>query len=268
MGINDSGQIVRSADRDGFIATNGDYVVVDVPPGPRFTGTAFSGISNAGQVVGYYTPYHYFSMDVITYSDNGFTMLGFVNSVGSALRSVAGINNLNQVVGTYDGGGVGGTHGFLYVNGAVSQIDVPGALATGATGINDRGQIVGSFIDSSGLRNGFLDTDGAFTTIAVPGASSTEVLGINDRGDVVGFYVANSGTHGFLERDSLFTTLDVPGAFNTELHGINDSGQIVGTFIPNPSPEPPSVSLFVAGLAWIVFLSRRNASRRISRDES
>src|SRR4051812_49847134 len=54
-------------------------------------------------------------------------------------------------------------------------IDVPGAFFfTLASGINDAGQIVGSFSPSRFVGNhGFLYTGGSFTQIDVPGASST-----------------------------------------------------------------------------------------------
>src|SRR5262249_3091653 len=45
-----------------------------------------------------------------------------------------------------------------------TQIDVPGAFFTLAFGINNAGQIVGSFDNSTG-RHGFLDTGGIFTQL-------------------------------------------------------------------------------------------------------
>ena len=56
-----------------------------------------------------------------------------------------------------------------------------------AFGINDAGQIVGPFIDSTGV-HGFLDTGGSFTQIDVPGAISTQAFGINDAGQIVGVF--------------------------------------------------------------------------------
>src|SRR4051795_5836147 len=68
-----------------------------------------------------------------------------------------------------------------------TQIDVPGASFTQAFGINDAGQIVGTFQDSTGP-HGFLDTGGSFTQIDVPGASFTTANGINDAGQIVGTF--------------------------------------------------------------------------------
>ena len=50
-----------------------------------------------------------------------------------------------------------GEHGFLYDGGVFAPIDVPGVSSTFARGINPRGQIVGSYGDSTGLP-GFLAT--------------------------------------------------------------------------------------------------------------
>src|SRR4051812_4413319 len=70
-------------------------------------------------------------------------------------------------------------------NFSFTQIDPPGAFSTGANGINDAGQIVGGFNDSTGT-HGFLYTGGSLTQIDVPGASFTTVFGINDAGQIVG----------------------------------------------------------------------------------
>jgi uncharacterized membrane protein len=118
-----------------------------------------------------------------------------------------------------------GDHGFLDSGGAFTQIDVPGASYTYASGINNAGQIVGN--SSFGA---FLDTGGSFTQINVPGATSTEALGINGAGQIVGDFIDSKGQHGFLDSGGTFTQIDVPGATSTVAKGINNAGQIVGGF--------------------------------------
>ena len=81
----------------------------------------------------------------------------------------------------------------------VTTIDVPGAAATDAFGINERGQIVGFYSEPSpGPSHGFLLDSGTFTTIDVPGADSTIAFGINDRDQIVGIYTAGGPVHSFL----------------------------------------------------------------------
>ena len=118
-----------------------------------------------------------------------------------------------------------------------TPIDVPGATQTQPMGINNSGQIVGFYWDSSFQSHGFLDENGTFTTIDVPGNSGfTEALGINNHGDIVGQYqtaVSDSGGtsffyHGFIYDGSTFQTVDVPGQESVELTGINDNGVAAG----------------------------------------
>ena len=78
-------------------------------------------------------------------------------------------------------------------------------LATGgdtqAWGINDAGQIVGFYEDSSLKLHGFLYSNGTYTTLDDPSASangSTKAFGINATGQMVGDYINASGFHGFL----------------------------------------------------------------------
>jgi uncharacterized membrane protein len=82
-----------------------------------------------------------------------------------------------------------------------TTIDVPfsGVSETQAIGINNRGQIVGFYNDSTGM-HGFVDDNGRFDAINVPipGAIGTELDGVNDRGQIVGAYVDAGGIHGFL----------------------------------------------------------------------
>jgi probable HAF family extracellular repeat protein len=50
-------------------------------------------------------------------------------------------------------------HGFVYDRGVFTSLDVPGASATVAFGINARGQIVGAYDDTdTGVFHGFLAT--------------------------------------------------------------------------------------------------------------
>jgi probable HAF family extracellular repeat protein len=113
----------------------------------------------------------------------------------------------------------------------VSQIDVPNATYTDAVGINNRGEIVGSFSDAQGRLHGYVWRRGTFTTLDFPaqGVLATVAKGINDRGEIAGFYVqSGSDIHGFVWHGGTFTQIDAPGASITYLHGINNRGQAVG----------------------------------------
>ena len=98
-----------------------------------------------------------------------------------------------------------GVHGFVWDDGDVTTIDVPGATATLVLGINNHGDTVGSYIDADGRYHGFLRyRRGVVTTLpdapgADPTSGGTQPAGINDRGHVVGLaYDAAGGSRGFL----------------------------------------------------------------------
>src|SRR5258708_3959725 len=96
-----------------------------------------------------------------------------------------------------------------------TTIDVAGSFGTVASGINDTGQIVGSYNGVSiNPYDGFLLSGGSYTTFDVPSAFSTHALGSNNVGQMVGGYVDRLGTsHGFLRSGSSYTTLDLPASF-------------------------------------------------------
>lgn len=114
-------------------------------------------------------------------------------------------------------------------------IEHPDATATSLSGINARGDVVGSFTDADGMSHGFLLRDGVFTTIDVPGAHGTDARGISPAGDIVGGYwlpdepMAN--IHGY-RRNAAGTIeyIDYPGQINTIPQRVLPSGAIVGCY--------------------------------------
>ena len=106
--------------------------------------------------------------------------------------------------------------------------------------INERGDVVGEFIDSTGVTRGFVRfSDGSFSAPIVDPNDTvgfTEGRGINNSGTVAGDYVISDGTlHSFFLSGSTFTEYDVPGAVQTNLLSINDAGDFTGGFDPDGS---------------------------------
>jgi probable HAF family extracellular repeat protein len=110
--------------------------------------------------------------------------------------------------------------------------DVPLAVETVPSGINDRGQIVGAYC-MTGCRptHDFLYDRGNFITIDVPfsGVGATRAFGINNRGQIVGNYDDSSGTHEFVYDENRFSRLG-NFAFSTTARAVNDRGEIAGIF--------------------------------------
>jgi probable HAF family extracellular repeat protein len=119
-----------------------------------------------------------------------------------------------------------------------TTIDVPGAVFTSASGINARGDIVGSYTDGTGRAHGFLLRDGEFTTIDFRDAAGTVVAGtgaagIGPSGEIVGTYsvVGESAVsaHGYrLTTQGEFVAVNYPGHINTTLQRILPDGTILG----------------------------------------
>ena len=115
----------------------------------------------------------------------------------------------------------------------LATFDYPEALDTSASGINESGDVVGSFVDGLGQTQGFVRfADGTFSDpIAYPTAQTTYLSDINNTGTMCGSYGLADGTfHGFFLSGSTFTNFDLH-ARNTYLRGVNDAGNFCGTTI-------------------------------------
>ena len=77
-------------------------------------------------------------------------------------------------------------------------------------GINDRGQVVGEYLDATGRYHGYVWERGRFTTIDVPGTAGTSALDINNRGQVTGLTGDLTAPDGFLLDRGRVTTFDAP----------------------------------------------------------
>jgi hypothetical protein len=224
------------------------------------------GINNAGMIVaggtlnGIYTGYYGFLNDFSNYTDSPPNELFDVNDnnfmVGSNRRNgtsqpflfdldqgiytdisvpwgnrsaAVGINNLNQVVGSFwNSSGVFTPHGYLFDGTDYTRIDFPGAVSTSTYGINDAGLVVGEYNDTSGKRHGFLYDiyTGVFTSldIPLPGSRGTHIYEISNNNLLVGGYFDELGIH--------------------------------RGFIASLVPVPPALLLFGSGLAGLFGMTR------------
>jgi hypothetical protein len=107
----------------------------------------------------------------------------------------------------------------------------PNAAVTVALGINDHGQIVGIYVDTSNIVHGFLFDHGSYTTLDYPSAIETDPGGINNSGQISGTYFDTVGLpHGFVYSQGRFSPVNFPGAIDTLVNGINSRGEFVGGY--------------------------------------
>ena len=187
-GINTKGEIVggyagSDGKEHGFIIRQGKVIKFDVPL-HQAVGTQLNAINDAGAMVG-------------VWIDGGFRGHGFIYQNGK-LTSLEypgardtnpfGINSRGDVVGNWDTDQSHTGHGFVFINGRIESFDVPGAeqLSTAANGLNDQGQIVGTYVGHDGHFHGFLREGSVFTTLDCPGAVNTIAWAINANGQIVG----------------------------------------------------------------------------------
>ena len=84
-------------------------------------------------------------------------------------------------------------------NGGVTYLPtLPGDLAAFATGINNRGQVVGSTFNSVGWSHGFIGQDGVMTDLntLIPKDSNLYIIAasnINERGQISGMATVLTG---------------------------------------------------------------------------
>jgi hypothetical protein len=115
----------------------------------------------------------------------------------------------------------------------VQQVYFPESQFTAAVKINDRGQIVGLYVDSGGVEHGFLLNNGQYSTIDFPGAVATEALAINNWivPGIAGNYTDSSGNvHGFVGIAGKFIPVNASFAVNLSVNGMNDLGQLTGIY--------------------------------------
>jgi probable HAF family extracellular repeat protein len=212
MGINARGDIVgtyydANSVGHGFVLSGGKYTTLDDPNAAPavFGGTLVFHNNDRGDIVGAYIDAsgteHGFVFSNGRYSTLDATLAG-----PGGNTAAYGINNAGQIVGffsTADGSVLGG---FLLSNCGYTALNVPDGIYILPTGINDRGQVVGTYYDSSFNAHGFLYSNGQYTTVDDPDEANTPdfgsasyAYGINDQGQVVGeFYDASAVAYSYV----------------------------------------------------------------------
>lgn len=121
------------------------------------------------------------------------------------------------------------------LDGGGQTVYAPDASLTQFYGINNPGQIVGTYIPSDQVQRGFIRlTDGTFQDLNCPGVvdNYTVPLGINDAGYIVGAYWEGGDSVPAFVRstDGTCTTFSVPNSLDTWPTAINSFGQVVGAY--------------------------------------
>lgn len=204
----------------GFYRINGSYHSVAFPSTDNANPSVnqLLGLNDSDDAVGFYTDAkgdnHGYEYSIASRKFRTITVSG----EGATSVTAAGIDSRSDVVGFFTGTG-GEQDAFLLTSaGKQTVLAYPGAAMTQAFGVNDFGEVVGTYTVGSGTSaqtHGFTWTaSGSFQTVDDPdGVGATTVNGVNDAGDLVGFYTDAAGnTDGMLATPSSASSSPMPSS--------------------------------------------------------
>jgi probable HAF family extracellular repeat protein len=193
---------------------------------PDASATRPSAINNRGQIAGEYVDRDGRSHGYLQETDGSVTT---IDPPGAGATVVTDVDDQGRVVGASIDERQTAISAFVRdPDGRFTTVSHPdaGFYGTVPEGINNQGQIAGTYSDANDRTHGFVLDDGSFTTVDAPDApGNTQVLDIDDRGRLVG--ASGRVSYGYLAdgREQLLE-IDAPGAVQTRVRGINNRGQI------------------------------------------
>jgi probable HAF family extracellular repeat protein len=196
------------------------------PPGSA--NTEAEAINDKGTIVGSY--YTGSATQAFIYKNGAFTALG---TLGGSNSSASAVNDLDVVVGSSQLAGDSVSHAFAAYRGYKLDLGTLGGNS-GAVDINNRGTIVGTYQDASGVWKAWIIDRGRMrplfdSNVKVP-AGNQYVAAINDQGTVTG----NIDNSAFVYEDGKLTILNTlpqvqaAGWATLFIMDINDRGWITG----------------------------------------
>jgi hypothetical protein len=169
FGVNDHGQMVGifydGVQTNGYVESSGAFRTADVPVAWG-NNTFMEALNDSGTAVGGYTPAtatasQVFASSSFVYSLATQTFTQVASPAGYAASILDGINNDGVAVGYALNDLINGTDptGFIYDGGTWTPFNDPlGVEGTYLFGINDEGDIVGTYLDAQGNEHAFVAT--------------------------------------------------------------------------------------------------------------
>lgn len=212
-----------------FALAQGTYTQIDDPDG---LATYPFAINSGGDVVGAY----YLGGDHgFLLRDGVYTTIDFEGNNSS----LTGINDNGQTVGT---AAVAATDVvFLYdiTTQSFTPLDVPHTTFAVSGGINNSGDVAGSWYNAKVGQAGFEFDLSVYRIIDPPGKAPATVVGISDAGRVVGYVTGINATNNNFEFFAgQFKPLIIPDAPGATVEGISPNGDaVVGWYQSAPGVE-------------------------------
>jgi len=162
---------------------------------------------------------------------------------GTGGISFFGINSAGTAVGWCTSAKTGLDIAFSYSKGKFTTISYPKSDGTQASGINDKGEIVGLYLDTAGLTHGFSKIGSKYTAINVKGDTNTVAWGVDNKGQITVYATNSAGAFdSYLLTGTKFKNINNPNegkgsAQGTIVHTPANNGDIVGTYYNSAGTE-------------------------------
>jgi probable HAF family extracellular repeat protein len=159
LGVNDSGTAVGfyndakgNAHGYAYNLDSEQFKLITVRGATSLTATA---VNNWGTVAGFFTNAKGTVDSFLKWHNNKVVTLAVP---GASATQAFGINDNNEVVGTYTTGTGNSavTHGFTWANGKWLTVNFSGASSTTLNGVNNEGDVVGFYTDAAGNTDGLV----------------------------------------------------------------------------------------------------------------
>jgi hypothetical protein len=176
-------------------------------------------------------------------TSTAYTFTTLDNQHDPTFNQLLGINSHNVIAGYFGSGTPAKVHpnkGYLldppYGQANYVNENFPGSAQTQVTGIDNKGNTSGFWVNKAGTNRGFVEWNGVFESFTDPHTpmmkgAVNQLLGINNNGVAVGFYndtKGNSHAYEVNQATGVFTAIKIPGDVSTQATGINNLGDIVG----------------------------------------
>ena len=204
------------------------FTFSDVHANKTATETDSYGVNNSGVIAGDYIDTAGVQHGMIL---AGKTLTTVDNKKCSTAMAFYAINSAGTAVGWCNG--ATGAIAFTWTKGKFTTVAYPKATQTEATGINDKGHVVGFYLDSASVQHGFVKKGAKYTTIDVKGDTLTDAYGINNTDQICVYAINTAGGYSsFLYNGKTFKKVAAPkaGTTGTVAHAPNNKGDIAGTY--------------------------------------
>jgi hypothetical protein len=201
------------------------------------------GVNNAGVIVGDYVDSKSVQHGMIlagtklTTVDN--KSCAAISGTGGI--SFYGVNSAGAAAGWCTSSKTGLDTGFVYSKGKFTPVNFPKSKGTQATGINDKGWVVGLYLDSASASHGFVKVGTKYTSIDVKGETNTVAWGVNNKGQITVYATNSAGDFdSFLVTGKTFKNINNPkakGGLGTVVHTPSNVGDIDGTYYNSAGTE-------------------------------